>query len=167
MGLEGWPRFSPIVPAMDTKEATEVVPLISSSVAGPLGIIHLPRLWLKMLLHAQGRLKEGYRHGVGGFDEALLTAFGIDHDAFVAFITTQQPGYLALETWVRANAKNLSPEAIRAFNERYGSFDMPEPRRTEWRARFGTAPDYSNAVAMNNLDDWDLIHEQLTGSARD
>jgi hypothetical protein len=152
---------------MDTQQATEIVPYISSSVAGPLGIIHLPRLWLKVLLHAQGRLKDGYRYGVGGFDEALLTAFGIEHDAFVGYIEREQPGYLALETWVRANAKNLTPDAIRAFNERYSAFAMPQPRRSEWQARFGLPADSDNAIMLNNLDDWDLIHEQLIGPPRD
>ena len=49
--------------------AEPIVPVLSSSVMGPLGVKHLPRLWLKILLHACGRLPDGYRHGVGGFDE--------------------------------------------------------------------------------------------------
>jgi len=31
------------------------VPLISSSVAGPLGVLHLPRLWQKVSLEAVGK----------------------------------------------------------------------------------------------------------------
>ena len=30
------------------------VPLISSGAAGPLGVLHLPRLWLKLRLEAAG-----------------------------------------------------------------------------------------------------------------
>jgi hypothetical protein len=37
-----------------------IVPTISSGVAGPLGVIHLPRLWLKLSLEAQGKLAPGY-----------------------------------------------------------------------------------------------------------
>ena len=33
------------------------VPLISSGTAGPLGVIHLPRLWLKTSLEATGESK--------------------------------------------------------------------------------------------------------------
>src|SRR6185295_7355837 len=36
------------------------VPLISSGVAGPLGVLHLPRLWLKVSLEARGKLANGY-----------------------------------------------------------------------------------------------------------
>lgn len=36
------------------------VPMISSGVAGPLGALHLPRLWLKVSLEAAGKLAAGY-----------------------------------------------------------------------------------------------------------
>ncbi len=35
------------------------VPLISSGLAGPLGILHLPRLWQKVSLEARGKLAPG------------------------------------------------------------------------------------------------------------
>src|SRR5471030_1556222 len=63
-----------------------VFPVLSSSIRGPLGVAHLPRLWLKLLLHSCGRLPEGYRCGVGGLDEFLTTTLGIDRDAFVAWV---------------------------------------------------------------------------------
>jgi len=34
---------------------SQIVPLISSAVAGPLGVIHLPRLWQKASLAAAGQ----------------------------------------------------------------------------------------------------------------
>jgi hypothetical protein len=92
--------------------AEPIVPVLSSSVMGPLGVKHLPRLWLKILLHSCGRLPDGYRHGVGGFDEFLTTTLGLDRDAFVTYIETAKPDYLTLEVWVRANATALTPEAI-------------------------------------------------------
>src|ERR1700686_5837117 len=113
-----------------------IVPVLSSSVMGPLGIMHLPRLWLKILLHACGRLPEGYRHGVGGFDEFVTTTLGIDRDAFIAHIETVKPDYLALESWVRANAATLTPEAIATINARVGSPNLPEPILAERTARF-------------------------------
>ena len=142
-----------------------IVPVISSSVTGPLGVKHLPRLWLKVLLHGCGRLPEGYRHGVGGFDEFLTTTLGIDRDAFIAFIETEKPDYLALEAWVRANAATLTPEAIATVNARVTQATMAEPRLTEWTARFALGdPSYTNAVALNDLDDWAGMHAAITGA---
>ena len=54
------------------------VPLISSSVAGPLGVLHLPRLWQKVSLEENGKLAAGYP-GVGkGFDAMTLAALGLE-----------------------------------------------------------------------------------------
>ena len=45
-----------------------LIPLISSGVSGPLGVLHLPRLWLKASLEARGLLANGYpgpeRHAI-------------------------------------------------------------------------------------------------------
>ena len=138
-----------------------IVPLISGSQAGPLGIVHFPRFWFKMRAHAAAGLAEGYRHGAGGSDEALLAAFGVDGDAFAAHIATA-PDYPACERWFRAHAAGLAPETIRAFNEQITTFEMPEPRRSEWTSRFGlTDGTFTRAVELNQLDDWDLVHAQL------
>jgi hypothetical protein len=139
-----------------------LVPLISGARTGPIGIAHLPRFWLKMRAHAVGLLTEGYRHGNGGSDEALMTTFGIDPDAFSGFIATQAPDYLSCEAWIRANAANTAPETIRTFTNHIVSFDMPDPRLSDWSKRFGlTDGTYTLAVGLNALDDWDLVHEQL------
>ena len=142
--------------------AETMVPAISSSVMGPLGVKHLPRLWLKILLHGYGRLPDGYRHGVGGFDEFLTTTLGIDRDAFIAYIETSKPDYLTLEAWVRANATALTPEAIAKVNDGVASTDIPEAMYADRCARLGFAdPAYKKAVALNDLDDWLAIHETL------
>ena len=67
------------------------VPLISTRSKGPLGLAHLPRLWLKMRLAARGKLASGYRAGEGGFDGALLEAIGINSGAAVACVADSQP----------------------------------------------------------------------------
>ena len=55
---------------------SNIVPLISSGVAGPLGVLHLPRLWLKVSLEARGKLANGYP-GIGkGYDMMVLDALG-------------------------------------------------------------------------------------------
>jgi hypothetical protein len=43
----------------------KLAPLISSRVTGPLGILHLPRFWLKASLEGVGLLPEGYWVGKG------------------------------------------------------------------------------------------------------
>ena len=148
-------------------ERDAIVPVISTSVAGPLGILHLPRLWLKILLYSEGRLPEGYRHGEGGFDERLCTHFGIDRDAFVRFIETEKPGYLETERWVTAHASDLEPATIAAFNEFVLAANMRDEMAAERRASLSLSDaSFKNAVALNNLDDWAGMHAAVTGKRR-
>ena len=143
--------------------AEEIVPLISTSVMGPLGIAHLPRLWLKILLHACGRLPEGYRHGNGGMDESLCVNLGIDADALVAFIESELPDYLALEAWVSRNATKLDAASVAAHNLQMLTRNMREELAVERRARFGIADEtFANAIRLNDLDDWAGAHASIT-----
>src|SRR5207253_7603492 len=67
------------------------VPLISSSVAGPLGVLHLPRLWQKVSLEENGKLAAGYP-GVGkGFDAMTLAALGLEEKAVRDYIRQNKP----------------------------------------------------------------------------
>ena len=50
----------------------KMVPLISTRCTGPLGLVHLPRVWQKMLLASRDQLADGYRSGEGGFDGFVL-----------------------------------------------------------------------------------------------
>jgi hypothetical protein len=143
-----------------------IYPLISTGVKGPLGIAHLPRLWLKILLHACGRLPEGYRHGGGGFDAMTCEDLGIDEAAFVTYIEDAKPSYLQLEVWVRENATKIDPASIAAHNEKLGTWKMREEVASERRARFGIDdPTCADATLLNDLDDWDLAHAQLISVA--
>jgi hypothetical protein len=144
----------------------DVVPTISSSVMGPLGILHLPRLWQKILLHACGRLAPGYRHGDGGFDGLVCERLGIDADAFVGFIERERPDYCALERWVVANARDLSPATVAALNARLRTYAIREEVAAERRERFAIADEsVANAIALNDLDDWAGFHERLVAPA--
>jgi hypothetical protein len=162
--LDDWDLVHAQILAPDAP-STPIVPAISTSVTGPLGVAHLPRLWLKMLLHAHGRLPEGYRHGIGGFDELTEDALGISYEAMAAFIDAQKPGYLAFESWVRANATNLTPEWIDAHNATLLGRIVPEERAADRRAEYGVDDSVKAAVALNDLDDWLAIHRQLLASA--
>ncbi len=141
--------------------STPLVPAISTSVYGPLGLMHLPRLWLKMLLHLYGRLPADYRFGSGGFDGLLLERIGVDHDALNAFLSVERPGYLATEAWMREHASALEPETIAAFNAHVDNVIVPEERAAPRRAKLGLDDSVKRGVALNDTDDWQQIHEQL------
>ena len=140
-----------------------IYPLISTHLTGPLGIAHLPRLWLKTLLHATGRLPEGYRHGTGGFDGMTLEALGIDEAQFIEYITRERPTYLAFEAWVKTHAKHLDADTIAKHNAKILTWNKSEEASAEQRAFIGIdAPELRHAVMLNDLDDWTCVHAQLT-----
>ena len=139
----------------------EVIPLISGATSGPLGVVHLPRLWLKLLLHSLGKLPDGYRHGVGGSDEIVMTSLGIDAEKFIAFVENEKPDYPQTEAWIRAHATNLTPEGIAKANDGVLNGIMPDPRKSDWQKRFGVP--FAEGWKLNQLDDWAAIHEQLIG----
>ncbi|MBD5633666.1 MAG: DUF5069 domain-containing protein [Candidatus Eremiobacteraeota bacterium] len=142
----------------------EIVPTISTSAMGPLGIMHLPRLWQKISLHVSGRLPPDYRHGVGGFDELLCERLGIDVEELTSFIERERPGNLALEAWVAEHARDLRPATIAALNQRLRTGNMRDEVAAERRARFGiTDETVANGILLNDLDDWAGFHERLTG----
>jgi len=140
----------------------KIVPVISTTTVGPLGIAHLPRLWLKVLLHYTGRLPEGYRHGTGGSDERTLDDLGIDRDTFLAFMEAELPSYLECEAWVRKHATKLDPETIAEHNE-ISKRDKPEHFAAPQRAYVGLDdPTVRNATLLNDLDDWATLHALVT-----
>src|SRR5438034_5917704 len=81
-----------------------IVPLISSGVAGPLGVIHLPRLWLKVSLEARGKLAPGYPGAGKGYDQMVIDGVGLNRDAVIKFIKDSRPTYPQFEAWVKKNA---------------------------------------------------------------
>ena len=59
---------------------SNIVPLISSGTKGPLGVLHLPRLWQKVSLEAAGKIADGYP-GIGaGYDSMVIDGLGLDKD---------------------------------------------------------------------------------------
>ncbi|MGH7683765.1 MAG: DUF5069 domain-containing protein [Vulcanimicrobiaceae bacterium] len=147
---------------MDDKNQPHVVPMVSSAAVGPLGACHLPRMWMKILLHAKGRLPAGYRHGTGGFDERTALDLGFDRDAFITFVETSLPTYLEAEAWVRKHAKHLDAESIRKHNE--GIHRNKPPVAAKAQRAFVGLDDESvlDATLLNDLDDWMTLHAQVT-----
>ena len=81
----------------------KIVPTIPSGVAGPLGVVHLPRLWLKALLAGTGQLAEGYKDIGPGYDYMVLEASGFRPTKPVVSSTRQRRRILSLKNGLPAS----------------------------------------------------------------
>lgn len=140
------------------------VPLISSGVAGPLGVVHLPRLWQKVSLEEAGKLASGYP-GVGkGFDAMTLAALGLDEQAVRDYIKQSKPTYPEFEAWVKKNAKSLNRESIEKHNSAVRGYNHDDETRKGILSACAIADDAAapkDAVNLNNLDDWYEFHQAV------
>jgi len=142
-----------------------IVPLISSGVAGPLGVLHLPRLWLKASLEARGLLAAGYP-GIGaGYDSMVLCALGLDADAVRAFISEKRPTYPQFEAWIQVQpGVNLTKANIHKLNVAISGYIHTDAVRQSVLAANGLTDDGSvlpDAININNLDDWFEFHQAV------
>jgi hypothetical protein len=138
------------------------VPLISSGVAGPLGVVHLPRLWQKVSLEATGKLASGYPAVGKGFDAMTLAALGLEEQVVRNYIEQNKPTYPRFEAWVKQNAKSLTPEAIEKHNAAVRGYNHDDETRKGILSACGIADDAAapkDAVNLNNLDDWYEFHQ--------
>ena len=142
-----------------------IVPLISSGVAGPLGVLHLPRLWLKVSLEQRGKLAPGYP-GVGkGYDQMVIDALGLKKEAVIDYIKTQKPTYPQFENWVRQQpGAKLDKGSIEKLNASIRGYIHDDATRKSVCSA-NAIPDDANAprdaVNLNNLDDWKEFHEAV------
>ncbi|MCI0745491.1 MAG: DUF5069 domain-containing protein [Verrucomicrobia subdivision 3 bacterium] len=140
-----------------------IVPLISSGVAGPLGVLHLPRLWLKVSLEQRAKLAAGYP-GVGkGYDQMVIDALGLNRDAVVSYIKNNQPTYPQFEAWIKSQpGVKLDKPTVEKLNASIRGYIHDDATR---KSILGASniPDDANAprdaVNLNNLDDWKEFHE--------
>lgn len=140
----------------------KIIPLISSGVAGPLGAVHLPRLWLKVSLEAAGKLADGYPACGTGFDQMVLEGLGLDKEKTLLYIRGERPTYPQFEAWVKQNGTKVDGASIEASNAAIRGYlhkdDVREAILTVSGVRNDeTAP--KDAVALNNLDDWFSFHQ--------
>lgn len=153
---------------MKTIVANKVIPTVSSKIAGPLGAVHLPRLWEKLLLSSTGLLPDGYDACGEGFDAMTIAALGLDRDELIAFIRNEQPTYMAFETWVAHRSRVASDRAtIEAHNRAILSYQHSDATAKNMRASSGvTDSSICDAATLNALDDFDELHAQLTSHVR-
>jgi hypothetical protein len=140
--------------------STTYVPLISSGTAGPLGVLHLPRLWLKLSLEAAGKLAPGYPGCGKGFDAMTLGALGLTEAAAKSYIAQSKPTYPQFEAWVKQNATSLNPASVAAHNAAVTGYIHDDATRQSVLGASGISGDSpKDAVNLNNLDDWYEFHQ--------
>ena len=140
------------------------VPLISSGVAGPLGVLHLPRLWLKASLEAVGKLAPGYPGAGKGYDQMVIDGLGLNRDAVLDYIKKNKPTYPQFETWVKQNGKKVDKASIESLNSAIRGYNHDDGTRKSILGASGIADDASackDAVNLNNIDDWKEFHEAV------
>ncbi len=146
-----------------TNIMSQIIPLISSGTAGPLGVLHLPRLWQKASLGAAGKLHADYPSCGQGYDQMVLDGLAIDKTAFEKFIATSKPTYCELEAWVLSQSGGaLDSAAVAKLNAAITGYHHSDPVRTSILAA-SVIPDDGkilDAISLNNLDDWYSFHQQ-------
>lgn len=143
-----------------------MVPTLGSTVHGPLGVVHLPRLWLKAVLKNVDALADGYTSGPNGFDLWTLEALGIAPDEAFGYLATL-PDYLAFEAWVLARSP-FDRAALAAQREKVCTYQKPEEKAAATRAKVGLDdPTERRSSLLNDLDDWDSAHRFVVAHAGD
>ena len=136
------------------------IPLISSGSAGPLGILHLPRLWQKVSLDNVGKLNAEYPAIGGGYDQMVLDALSIQKDTFNTFMQSK-PTYTQLESWVlEQSGGSLDSASVAKLNDSITGYNHDDATRKSILDSCGIADDGKilDAVNLNNLDDWQGFH---------
>jgi len=129
----------------------------SKASAGPLGVIYLPRLWLKFSLEAAGKLAPGGPGSGKGYEAMTLGALGITEEAAKAFIASSKPTYPQFEAWVKKQpGVKLDKASIYKHNVAImGYIHDDEARKGTLSASDLPADGPVNpGMVEYNLDDW-------------
>jgi hypothetical protein len=141
-----------------------IIPLISSGTAGPLGVLHLPRLWLKLSLESSGKLAPGYPGAGKGYDQMVIDGLGLNRDAVIDYVKKNKPNYTQFEGWVKQNATKLDKGSIDKLNSAIRGYIHDDGTRKSILGACGMADDANacrDAVNLNNLDDWNEFHQAV------
>ena len=141
-----------------------IVPLISSGVAGPLGVLHLPRLWLKLSLESTGKLAQGYPGAGKGYDQMVIDGLGLNRDAVIDFVKKNKPDYCQFEAWVKKSGTKVDKASIDKLNTAIKGYMHDDDTRKSILKANGLADDAAackDAVNLNNLDDWKEFHQAV------
>jgi hypothetical protein len=141
-----------------------IVPLISSGVAGPLGVLHLPRLWLKLSLESTGKLAPGYPGAGQGYDQMVIDGLGLNRDSVVNYVKQSKPTYPQFEAWVKKSATKLDKSSVDSLNSAIRGYNHDDATRKSILGANGLSDDGGapkDAVNLNNLDDWQEFHQAV------
>jgi len=141
------------------------VPLISSGVAGPLGVLHLPRFWLKASLEACGKIAAGYPGCGKGYDQMVVDGLGLNREAVLSFIKNSKPTYPEFEAWIKKQpGAKLDQVSIDKLNGAIRGYIHDEETRKGIFAANGLTDAscaFRDAVNLNNIDDWKEFHDAV------
>jgi hypothetical protein len=138
------------------------VPLISSGVAGPLGVLHLPRLWLKLSLESRGKLDSRYPGAGKGYDQMTIDALGLHRDEVIAYIKDRRPSYTEFEAWIKQHPDaKLDTATIEQHNAAVRGYNHDDATRQSILKSVALPDDGSvrDAVRLNDLDGWQEMYE--------
>lgn len=142
---------------------SKFIPLISSGIAGPLGVLHLPRLWQKSSLAARGKLHDDYPGCGKGYDQMVLDGLGIDKAEFESYIASSRPSYPQLEAWILSKkGGKIDSTAVSTLNSAIAGYNHTDEVRGSILGACNV-PDTGNikdAINLNNLDDWQAFHKE-------
>ena len=142
---------------------SKFIPMISSGTAGPLGVLHLPRLWLKVSLDSTGQLNDEYPAVGAGFDQMVLDGLGIDREEFLSYMKANKPSYCQLESWILSQkGGSLDQDAVQKLNDSIVGYNHDNVTRAGICGLAGRSDDGSvkDAVNLNNLEDWAEFHKE-------
>lgn len=131
--------------------------MISSGVAGPLGVLHLPRLWQKLSLGSVGKLDDAYPCCGKGFDQMVLDALQINREEFLAFVASKKPTYPQTEEWITQRCGgSVDKAAVARLNASISSYLHTNSLRQEIieSLEITSESPVLDAITLNNLDDW-------------
>jgi len=140
------------------------VPLISSGAAGPLGVLHLPRLWQKASLAARGKLDARYPAAGKGYDQMTIDALGLKRASVLTYIKKNRPTYPQFEAWIKKQkGVKLDAASIATHNAAVRGYNHDEATRKGILAANGVDDDGTvlDAVRLNDLDSWLEFHDAV------
>ena len=147
---------------VDNKSKT--IPLVSSGTAGPLGALHLPRLWAKLTLGNAGKLAEGYDFCGAGFDQMTIDGLGLNKQRVLDFVRDKKPTYIQFEQFVIAeNGGSVPADKIQKHNAAIKGYNHADDLAANMRSSSGVKEgSIKDAVTLNTLEDLDELHAQVT-----
>jgi len=141
-------------------------PIAAVTATGPLGIVHLPRMWAKALQRATGHLQDDYIVGCG-LDRAVSEALGIDMQKALGYIQTAKPTYHEFEAWIVAECGgSIGQDKVQAANDAILGRRFDQEHAQGFRDELGLPAQSAldKAADLDTLDDWLQFHRWMTGS---